>query len=297
MEITIEIDNDDIKEIIKSELSIIEHISNEIEATTNVIKLIVPDNFDKTVRELLHDKSYTSSRGQLAIAKIIETAEGIIIVFHKDLYLWEYNLGIDYQVRCIIYLHEIIHAINKQRFPIREINSGADCQYIENMHIFYDEYYANRLSFEIADNIFAPKTYVFKKHICSSFKGFLDPLIDSNIYFNKLKLEIVDLNYHCDIKRFLNAIVPIFDEVGKNIVYLYSYIDSFHRLKRIEPYFMKSRFINKKTISLIEYFRNKYSSNDLDLSDRLHLMENFMTNFGIRFKDGPNGLICQTLDI
>jgi hypothetical protein len=279
LEIIVEVGTDEQKDLIKSEISSIYGSLAENELAIKLHQIIVPLNFDNTVRELSGDKSYTAFRGHVALAKTIDVSQGASIVYSPLLY----NEQFDYQVRTIWYMHELFHVINKSRFPAIKTISLSRKTYIDNMNVFFDEYYVHRISFEIADEIANPKTYFLKKFIGSTFAGHVKSLLKYD-YYLKLKEQIFLFRFNGNVRKFLDHVNPYFDEASKDIVYAYSFIDHFPKLKRIEPALINSKMVNNKTVALIEFYREKYEMNNFNLEDGLEIIEDYMTNFGIRFR-------------
>ena len=164
------------------------------------------------------------------------------------------------------------------------------------MYILYDEYYANRKSFEIVDEIAKPKTLIYRRFINFTFFGHVNSLLKDN-YYLRIKEQIAGFRSHGDVRYFLNQVNPCFDEVSKDIVYAYSFIDHFFRLKKVEPLLHKSTMVNENTMALIDFYRQKYVLDDLDLNDGLAIMQDYMTNFGIIFRDIPEGIYVDVLNI
>ncbi|MDD5431651.1 MAG: hypothetical protein PHO70_01515 [Candidatus Omnitrophica bacterium] len=294
MEIIVEIGTAEQKELIKQELEIIKTVCSNLTPPTQVICIIVPENFDNKVNEIQNTIHYKSTReNHRAVAKTIITVRGIYLVFSGLLYTETY----DNLKRLQFYLHELIHAINKQRFPALEKNVHSVKTYLLNLYILFDEYYANRKSFEIVDNLF-PQTSTKHKHgNRTELKLLIKPLIADSKHYDKIKLEIGKFRVHGQINQFLNNTECNFDEVSKAIVHSYSYIDHYPKFKRFERFLLKSRFVNNKTLNLLNYYRKKFNENNTDLSDGVNLMICFMENFGIRFEDTTQGIYCHVIDI
>jgi len=50
----------------------------------------------------------------------------------------------------------------------------------------------------------------------------------------------------------------------------------------------------------MDFFKEKYDKADgvdIDLCEGIGLAMDFMTNFGVRFEDQPQGLYCHVIDI
>ena len=148
------------------------------------------------------------------------------------------------------------------------------------------------------DEMFPSKSPLYKRTLSSAFKSQAKCLLDNRIYYDKIRSEILKFRvYIADISGFLCTWQRIADQAIKDVVYCYAYMDYIPRNKRFEPILQKSKFINMKTFSLIEFIRTKYSNNEFDLIEGLPLIRDFMTNFGVKFEDVPGGEYCHVLDI
>lgn len=294
MEILVEIGNNKQQKIIANEFKVIETILNRFKPPLNIEKVIVPLDFIKTVNQIQNISSFNSDRGQeqIVLAKTIELNNSCILVFSPNIY----TKGWDNQMRMSLYLHELMHAINHRRIPKPITKSLSYNRLFMNLYILYDEYYANRESFEVIDRVYPNKSKIFDDFIQGNFKSFLQSLID-NKYYEKIKSEISLFRIHGNIDSFLKEVHDIFDAAAKNIMYVYSYIDHFDFAKSQENLINNSNFINKKTKCLIDFYRSKYLKNEFDLISGIDLMEDFLTNFGMRFEDRKDGEYCYVLDI
>jgi hypothetical protein len=294
LEILVEIGNNEQQKIIANEFKVIETILNRFKPPLNIEKVIVPCDFIKTVNQIQNISSFNSDRGQeqIVLAKTIELNNSCILVFSPNIY----TKGWDNQMRMSLYLHELIHAVNHRRIPKPITKSLSYNRLFMNLYILYNEYYANRKSFEVIVRVYPNKSKIFDDFIQGNFKSFLQSLID-NKYYEKIKSEISLFRIHGNIDLFLKEVHDIFDAAAKNIMYVYSYIDHFDFAKNQENLINKSNFINKKTKCLIDFYRSKYLKDDFDLISGINLMEDFLTNFGMRFEDRESGEDCYVLDI
>lgn len=294
MEIVVEVGNRQQIEQIKDELQFIEAFSKAIQPALNVRRVVVPADFDKTINELQNTTSYKSVRSHVAMAKIIELDDGITIILSPLLF----TNGWDGQMRAEIYLHELVHVSNKRRFPQPLTQSPTTQLHFNTLYLLFDEYDANRKSFELADEIFPSKTPRFKAFIDGCFEGFFVSMVENTKDYDGIREEIKRFRWrHIDVGQFLANTKEYFDHASKDIVYTYSYIDHYSRFKGREPDLLKSKFVNDKTLALIDFFRIKYEKHDSDLLDGLDLFAEFLGNFGMRFEDRPEGLYCHVLDI
>jgi hypothetical protein len=293
MEIIVEIGNNDQKEIISKELSLIEKFSTLFNPSSPIIKIIVPENFDKAVNEIENTTDYTSVRGQIAVAKNIPTKEGVYLIFSRELYTTLH----DSYTRFQMYFHELAHCFNNKRFPSLLPNPKADFEYLTNLYILFDEYYANRRSFELMETFFPQTSHRYKLHKRVHLKRFIDSITKNSDYYANICNEIFNYKFHGNVRKFLKNISPIFDEVSKAIIYTYAILDLSHKLLRLEPLLAKSEFVNQNTKDLIVFFRSKYNSGSSDLFDGIDIIRRFMTNFGIELEDTTEGLYYHVFDI
>jgi hypothetical protein len=109
LEIIVEAGTDDQKDAIISEINSVYSFLDKYRTSLNLYQVIVPANFEQTIRDISDDQTYNAILGQIAIAKIVDVPEGVSIVFSPWIYIEQY----DFQVRVIWYIHELFHAINK----------------------------------------------------------------------------------------------------------------------------------------------------------------------------------------
>lgn len=293
MEIIVETGTQQQKEEIREELSCIEQIAGVVSPPPPIKQLIVPADFDGKVNELQGTNDYKSRRGQVAVAKNIEIEDGISLVFSPYLYTKEY----DYHIRLFIYIHELIHAFNRERFPKHKTESKSAMQNIINIYILFDEYDADRKTLKIIDENIPSKSILYKRSMYKDLKSHIRSLVDSPVYYQKIRRDIFNFRSHGNVTLFLENVHPYYDEVSKAIVHIYPFIDHLPKLKNLQSLLSKSQFINNTTLKLIDFFRAKHESTDPDLLDGLDLMDSFMANFGMKFEDRPEGLYCHVLDI
>jgi hypothetical protein len=294
LELIVEVGTAEQKELIKAELAVFEAGADYFQPPLNLSAVIVPADFDATVNHLQNTTSYTSIRVHVALAKTIEIDDGLAIVLSPYLFTEDW----DHQMRSIIYYHELIHVVNKRRFPQPITCSPTILQRFENLYLLFDEYDANRLAFELTDGLYPSKSDRFRAYIKAAFEGHLGSLLDDSIDFRNIKAEIAKFRLgFIDVGQFLENIKEHFDHAAKDVVYAFSYIDHYPEFEERESDLLKSKFVNKKTIVLIDFFRSKYDETDPDLLDGLDFMGEFMTNFGMSFKDIPQGQYCHVLDI
>ena len=175
--------------------------------------------------------------------------------------------------------------------------SLSEYQYLTNLYTLFDEYDANRKSYELVEEFFPDTSPRYKFSHRVHLKSFIKSLLDNKKYYDKICWEISRFRFHAKIDFFCKRINSYFDEVSKSIVYIYSYIDHWDKLQRLQPLLLQSKFINKKTMDLIDFFRSKFDENNPNLLDGDLIISNFMENFGMRFEDTQEGLDCHVLNI
>lgn len=293
LNISVEIGSEEQADYITNELSVINKIAELLDPSPTLTQIIVPADFDKKVNEIQNTTEFTSQRGQIVVAKIIETSEGISIVFSPYLY----TAAFDMYMRLFTYFHELRHAFNRSIFPFPLKKSVSFYQNAHNLYTLYDEYSANRWAFEVLHNFYHSTSFHFKKSMIKDLEGHINSLVENDCYYDKIKEEISSFRYHGDISYFIEVTNPFFDEVSKSLIYAYAYIDYCPRLSRFLETIKKSYFHNDRSHHLIEFYREKYRNKEVDLFDGIELIDQFMTNFGMKFEDVDGGLYCHVLDI
>ena len=295
MNIRVEIGTLEQQSIIKKELSLIENVCSLFDPPLPLLEVIVPFDFDATINKMQERSSFKSERMcGIVAAKIINQEDGSVIVLSPLLYT-ETN---DIQTRTVFYLHELCHVYNSRRFPHLLESSNIAPQYFINLYIMYDEYWADRKAFALADDFFPEKSDIFKTHIRNGMEDFMHVLSDDSTSHDTIKSEISSFRGHGDIMCFLNAIDGILDGIMKAIAHSFAYIDHFQQFRDQEAAFRTSKFVNDRTKQLIGFIRSKYDENSVDLLEGIILMEKFISNFGIRFEVLSSGEVyCNVLDI
>lgn len=293
MDIIVEIGTNEQNQLIRKELEIIQNVYSSFKLPNPLKQIVVPDNFDTKVNEIQGTSDYSSKReATIAVAKNIVKDEGIFLIFSKDLF----TIFHDNFTRLHMYLHELLHAYNTIRLPKFNSEPPSERQYLSNLCTLFDEYYANRMAFEIIHKLYPKTSFRYKRNNYHHLKGFIESIKELN-YYTKIRSEIFSFRKHGNVEVFLQNIHPYFDGVSKSIIYVYSYIDCSQKLKKFEKSILESKFVNERTASLMDFFRLKYDNNDFDLLDGKNLIVAFMENFGMKFEDTPDGLYCRVVDI
>jgi len=294
VEIIVEVGTEEQQNLIKEELSLVEVVIEKYSCTDKLLKIIVPQDFDAKINEIKETTSYKSSREiQYAIAKTLSTNNGRILVISPHIYTIDY----DSQTRALTYIHETLHIINEDGLPEISSVKHSERQFFYNLLIMFDEYYVNRKSIELCNNIFPSKSRMYKKHIISELKGHLKAL-KNNFLYNKIKEEIAKFRIHRNIKLFSNDSNDYYDQVIKAIAYAFAYIDADPKFRRAEQYICNTPFVNSNTLSLIEMFRSLYVADNFEnLSRAIPTMIIFYEHLGIKTEDAIGGYYVQILDI
>lgn len=296
METIIEIGDSEQRKLVEQELSVFPEVVTHFDPPLNICKVIIPLNFEERVNELQGTTTYKSTRGLTdlsinALAKVIELDEGIAIVLSPNLFTESH----DTQTRYFVYVHELMHVVNRRRFPKYRGETYSEQTYLGNIYTMYDEYLADRMSFEIIDEVFHAKSSFWTTSILNDLSGFAALIIDPK-YHETISAEIASYRVHGDVMQFLKHIHQGFDEVALSIAHIYAIIHQYPKLAT-ETDLSKSKFVNEKTLALVAFFRERFERNEFDLHDGQDLLIRFMTNFGFRFEETPQGPYCYVIDI
>jgi hypothetical protein len=292
VEIFIEIGTEEQKKLIFEELKIIQYVTELLDKPPIICSIWVPEDFDKKVNDLEKTSNYTSDREHLAIAKNVITDNGTHLVFSKRVYTEFF----DSHMRMQLYLHELIHAMNKMEFPKIPNSSPSKELYYENLYILFDEYTTHRKSLYLVEKVCNETSLKYKDHIKSEARGFLQDFINIK-HYEKIQKEIVNFRYYGKARVFLENTKECLDTVSKALVYFYSYIDQYPKYCRYERLLPKSKFYGVSAIKMINYFRSKHETNDFDLLDGLDYIKCYMDKFGVHYEDGQHRLCFRVVDI
>jgi hypothetical protein len=296
MEIKIEISDEGIQKQIKEELDYFLIIAESMEPPLNISQIFVPIDFQAKVRELTEKDDYKFQRGldnaQVTVAaKIIEDKDGTIIVISPILYLPTF----DTMIRCFILTHEFTHIMNKSRFPKVPKDSFALENYLRTLYTLFDEYVADRFSFNLTERLFTP-TEAWKLFNKDGVLSYINPTSHPS-YYTQIKSEIEKFRIHGNVDFYWKSIIETVNVVSITTAHgfasYHQHYDEYINLK-----IPSTAFMNEKTLVLMDYFKTKYENNETDLSDGINLMSNYLTNFGVKFEDRPgNQRYIYVLDI
>jgi hypothetical protein len=297
MDITIEIGNEEVQQQIKHELDFILGIAQSMDLSLGISRILVPTDFQAKIRELIEKDDYKIQRGLddakiTVAAKIIEDKDGIIIVISPSLYLSTF----DSMIRCFILTHEFTHIKNKSRFPKIPKDSFALNNYLDHLYTLFDEYIADRLSFQITEQLFIPPTEAWNQYNNDGVINYLNPISHPS-YCAQIRSEIEKFRNHGDVNLYWKSIIETVDVISISAVHgfatYHQHNDEYKSLK-----IPTTEFINEKMLMLMDYFKTKYENHETDLSDGINLISNYLTNFGVKFEDRPgNRGYIYVLDI
>jgi hypothetical protein len=292
LEIIVEIGTPENQEQIREELMLFSLVVLRSNNLINISKVIVPRDFDAKVNELQGTLDYKSNRGIVALARNVNLGDSDAIVLSPLLYTSAYC---DEQVRLYLSLHEVAHTVNRKVFPQLSSNSGSERIYLENLYTLFDEYVADRFALALFDDVISTKTTHWNKFI-SDFALDFSSLINNSKYYTKIKNEIESFRQHGDSGLFLQRIHEDFHSVAISINHAFAISDHDSQILS-SAVLLQSHFVNEKTIALMNFFRVKYQEQVNNINDGFDLIVEFMTNFGMKFKNIPEGTWCQVLDI
>jgi hypothetical protein len=190
-----------------------------------------------------------------------------------------------------IYMHELVHVTTKRGPERKDAFSRSDTIYAHNLETFVDEYIADRVAYALVDKVFPAKSEQWQVEVVRQASQF-SSLLANPACLASIKSSIKELQNHHDITRFLDDVHPVFDGIFLTLAHSFSLSDSYPELLPLSE-LAASKFVNERTIALVEYARGQFQNNDRELEKGLALVANFMRNFGIAFADSPEGLVCH----
>ena len=293
MKNVIEIGNEKQKKQIVDELRIISKVCAGLPDPPPICGIWVPENFDSTVNKLQGTDDYCSERGHFAVAKNVSLGNETAFVFSKELFTEQH----DNLTRMQIILHELCHAINKKTFPEIKKESSAEYEYSKNIYILFDEYWANRTSFEITEKFYPETSERYQNLVRTSVEGFLYDIINTKVAYTQIKKEIQLFRIHGDVIRYMRNISDNFDTIAKATTYFFSYIHHFTEYSKLLNRLPVEPFASESALNLGAFFKEKYENNETALFDGINYIQKFMEKFGMHFKDIAGGAYCTVLDI
>ena len=300
MQIIVEIGTDEQKSLINHEFELITPIIKSYEELKNLDNIIIAQDFDKTVNELTSQTDYNSIREEVnhvAYAKVIRNNDNKTnIVFSKLLY----TDNKDQIIRFYLIIHELFHIITYDKYQ-KVIHKNDKLNNLLNfLNIIYDEYYVNRTALSFTNDIITEckiESNLFNNFVHSIPNGHFNNICSKSTHDKILKLNKDVICKNITLEILLKSLYPIIEGLSKDLVYLYSYIDSFQGIIQYSYDFNKIFFINNNSISLIDLFREKYEINDFNMIPSIEIANNYFSNFGIKFEDTNAGLYIHYLRI
>jgi hypothetical protein len=297
MQIVIEIGTPEQQELIKRDLEPLAQIVDRLDPPLNINRIIIAEDLEAKVNELQETTSYKAIR---------EHGDSSVAVMAKNVYLDEkttlilspslYTKSQDTLTRYFIFIHELMHEVNKRDFPPTPMDDFTVANYSYFLHWLYDEYSADRYAYEIIDDIFPEKSEHWTNFIQSSMEGNIIILKDAKNYeFFKNEIEIFR-NYQTNTNQYIAKIKQKVNDLAVATIHavalIHHYPDKFN-----EKELLGSKFVNIKTQELIDYLQSKFSNDETELSDGLDIVTQYMTNFGFLFEELETGPYCHVLDI
>lgn len=287
MEFIIEIGTEEEQQLINQDLAIIRIFADQYDPPLAISQVIVPQDFQATVNKLLGTTEFRMVRGESSskvevMAKIVPQEETTVIVISPAIYFKE---TYDQMTRWFFYLHETLHVFNRQRFPqiTKQPPSFALGTYMFILYHLYDEYFADREAYKMVEKLITPYTDYWKAYLQTEVGGCASVAMDK-AYYRIAQSVIEAVLSNRDIIAFLENIQPIWDEMTTIMAHFYAlYHHDQDLFKSVD--FSESAFINEKTTALMEFYKKKFENNDIDISDGLPLVIEFMKNFGFFLED------------
>lgn len=301
MDFIIEIGEPHQQEAVKYELSFLAGMVKKFDTDLNLKLIVLARDFDKTVNELEKKSGYKSQRGlgdtQIkAIARVVHLNDGYGIVLSPLLYME----GQDTSTRYFTLFHEFLHVVNRNKYEELDPEWRDDwlgrSNYKGNLYRLWDEYSADSFAYEFVDEAFEEKSIIWVEMIDNSVEGFLSLLTDDT-YYNMIRSELDFCRTgRRDLQEFLRNIYQGFDEVVGITVHAFALLHQYPDLISIDQ-LTESKFINEKTIRLMDFYRACSHDLDMELKDGLHLVADYISNFGYTMVDQTDGTHVQIVDI
>jgi hypothetical protein len=290
MDITVEIGTEEQQRAIRDEVSVLQHILNQIGLTDLICAVWIPNDFDAKVNQLQMSSDYTAERGHLAIAKHVINDRGHHLIFSQVLFME----GQDIYTRMQTYFHELFHVFYSDKFSPFPKTPMSNAIYYQAIYTLFDEYAVNRTSLRLVKNLCPEISMLYRQSLRSQVHGHLCDVINPR-YYQLLRNELADYRTRRDYMSFAKQTRNCIDEVMKSLVYFFSIIDETPNLKRFEPFLARSHFYVDSAVALINHFRDKHNAADFDLSDGLELMKEYIKLFGFYFEEDDHGTRCVLL--
>lgn len=299
MQITVETGTPEQKQEIINELGILGEAARHYTMAFHIKDVIVPQDFDATVNALQGTTDYASTPGMAPTSRAIFTPKGYVLLFHPSIYSTAY----DNHVRFAIYWHEFSLLVNRGLFPVltrHKLDRFAN--YFVNLYQLYDQYSAARKSFEFRDAIVREAlkeelSDLARTDLERSLMGSLAIIRNKPEYYDWIRFQIMEYKEHGKINEFLAQVRGKIAQFSYSIIFAYATMDHYEYLRDRESLIAEAPMLNNNTRAFLEYFRFKYQTDAVDLTDGIDLMEAFWASFGIRFVDGAKRMECEIVEI
>lgn len=297
MEIIIEFGTLELKQQLTDELLGFSSIVDRIAPSVNISRIVVSSDFDGWVNKLQGTLDHKSTRrgGDLPLtawARMIWAEDGGVSFVLSPIVYTEAN---DTQVRTFVYLHELTHVVNRLRFSKPSLEPTARAAYLTTAYNLFDEYRADRVAFKTVGAVFPLRSEYWRSFIADQFARF-ESLLNDPSYYALIEMEVASTRFNVDMDQFLTSIKPSIGEIAESTVHAFSIAHQYPEFA-LRDIRRRSKFVNEKTIALMDFFKAKYERGEYDLDDGLPLITTYMTNFGIMFQDSASGLQCVSLEI
>jgi hypothetical protein len=295
MRISIDFGSTEEKKLIRKEFRSLYKPVKETQPSIKIKEVYFTNDLQKKVNELCKIDNYRGTKGINGLSvdvvgKIIYGHDKTIsIVFSNSIF----SNFFDYQTRSFIYLHELAHVVNKLRLTPKKTESYSDDFYTSHLFRMFDDYWSDRLSYSICENVFTEKTQLWIDTFNNEISGFIK-ILESIDYYNQIKNEIIKFRKHANVNLFIDNISYIVDLIPIITSHLFAKFDQYPDLVKPE---IKSKFLNQRTLLLMSFFNNKYGNAEKNLEDGCLLIRNYLELFGILFEEIPTGPYCHVLDI
>lgn len=297
MEIIVEVGTPAQQAAIRQELGLVSRLVDRLGDQVNLLRLIVPLDYDATVNEIQGTTTFVAYRGVgerkvTGVAKMIPVENGNIIVISPLLYIEPF----DAVWRLFVLVHELLHVASHTASPEDNTPHDARSSYRGSLRRLYDEYWADRGAYSVVDSVYPDKSEFWLHHVQSAATD-LRELFSDPVYSEIIRGHIESFRERqFDVDQFVAHIKPTIDEVAMSTVHGLALLHHYPDGPGLDD-FGESSFLNSATKALAEYFRQKYDKNDRDLSDGVEIMADYMANFGVRYEDTSEGMYCHVRDI
>ncbi|MEW6455828.1 MAG: hypothetical protein AB1410_03820 [Acidobacteriota bacterium] len=292
-DIFIEIGTSEQKELMTSE------IKNFLDIIGKIFKiwfdiLLIPKNFEQTVRDLTFNHEYSTKRGRInAQAKFIKNNGEKILVLSPEIFTEAY----DTQVRFHLYFHETNHFINSIEKPNYKELSISEQVYMENISVFYEEYCAERFSLAICEKLFSTKSVKYVEYILNCCQGHFEIISDIEHDFNETRRLLNEFRKHKNGDKFIKDIRPIIEPPLLSYFYLLAF-NKESSLPKKEIYSNFPAPFNKTASKKMAELCHRSFPEPLKPTEVLESVIKFFAQFGFEFETiRPSLIFVRIVDV